>query len=141
YLGSLVNNVTIKDFDNSNFGPLAGPFLNKAALPNKPKVILNPNAVNVMEVSAEVWSSIQNELAFENMSGISGFALIINIVQTGSQVTFPASPQLQNTQGYTLFNFPDASGPLLLIGRRGINGVVLAPNANITTNTQANLEG
>ncbi len=141
YLGSLANNVTIKDFDNSNFGPLNGPFLDKSLLPAKPKVILNPNGVNVMTISAEAWSSISNELAFENLSGNTGFALIINITQTGSQVTFPLSPQLQNTQGYTLFNLPDANGALSLIGRRGINGVLLAPNAAITTNTQANLEG
>ncbi|GAA4438403.1 hypothetical protein GCM10023091_19030 [Ravibacter arvi] len=134
------DNVILRDFDNAAYR-LDGPFLSTAGLPAKPKFVLDPDAVNVINISAEVWSSFNNEVRFSGLNASPGFALIINILGANRTVRFANLPDLMNSKGRVVFNFPDANGEVRLTGNAQIDGVILAPLAKIVKDNAGNLVG
>jgi choice-of-anchor A domain-containing protein len=139
-LKDLAHTVVMRDFDNASIEK-TGPFLSRSGLPNKPKFILDPQKINVLTISNEVWSSFQNEVRFEGFSQNKGFALIINILDASGDVRFANAPDLNNNKGHVVFNFPDATSDIRLVGNGQIDGVILAPKAKVTKQTPANLVG
>lgn len=141
-LGSLEHNVVMKDFDNASVH-LSGPFRSKNGLPGKPKFILDPNKLNVLTITNEVWSSFNNEVRFEGFQSIPkpGFGLIINIENASGDVRFASLPDLVNNKGYTVINFPGATSDIKLKGNGQLDGVILAPKAKVKKDSFANFVG
>jgi choice-of-anchor A domain-containing protein len=142
-LGSLGNTVTIKNFDNAGAPPVSPPYDNVSKFQNvKPKVILASDRRNVLNITADVWSSFSNGVFFEGFSTHKNFELIINILNAnGKTVYFPNSPELQNNKGRVIFNFPNTNQSVMIKPRAQLNGVIMAPKANVIKQQGANLEG
>ncbi|WP_229249158.1 choice-of-anchor A family protein [Dyadobacter sandarakinus] len=158
-LREMADNLAIRD-QNGNIMPNApvGPYLDPSVIGNNPKIIVDPNKINVLTVSAAVWSRIGNsniegipsgpQLGQTNYSG--AFGLIVNIVDvpaykatTGSStVSFPGFGGLSDPQGsYVIYNFPDAVGTLTLGGNAQISGTIFAPQADLIKENNGNING
>lgn len=158
-LKEMADNLPIRD-QNGNIMAAApmGPYLDPNVIGNNPKIIVDPNKVNVLTVSAAVWNKIGNS----NVEGIpqgpqlgqtspgNSFALIINIVDfptfcgaTGSnKINFPGFGGLSDSQGsYVIYNFPDATKGLTLGGNAQISGTIFAPQADIVKENNGNING
>ncbi|PWJ59067.1 putative secreted protein (Por secretion system target)/choice-of-anchor A domain-containing protein [Dyadobacter jejuensis] len=154
-LALLADNLPIKD-QNGNTIPGAemGPYKDPSKFGNNPRIVVDPNKINVLTVSAAVWNSIQNI----NIQGIpngpsqvgaevpnKNFGLIINIVDYpafGGTLSFPGFGGLNDSQGsYILYNFPDASSTLTVGGNAQISGTLLAPRANLIKDNNGNING
>lgn len=158
-LKEMADNLPIRD-QNGNIMASApmGPYLDPSVIGNNPKIIVDPNKVNVLTVSAAVWNKIGNS----NIEGIpqgpqlgqtssgNNFALIINIVDfptfcgmTGSnKINFPGFGGLSDSQGsYVLYNFPDATKGITLGGNAQISGTVFAPQADVVKENNGNING
>ncbi len=141
-LGELSNTVIMKDMDNGGKAPVAGPFTSKSGLPMKPKFILDPNKINVLNITAEVWNSFQNGMFFEGFSSSPGFALIVNILNANGEVKFFGLPDFQNNMGHVIFNFPGAKSEIKFSSASSeIYGIILAPEAHVIKQSNANLVG
>lgn len=158
-LKEMADNLPIRD-QNGNIMASApmGPYLDPNVIGNNPKIIVDPNKVNVLTVSAAVWNKIGNS----NIEGIpqgpqlgqtsagNNFALIINIVDfptfcgmTGSnKINFPGFGGLSDSQGsYVIYNFPDATKGITLGGNAQISGTVFAPQADVVKENNGNING
>ncbi len=141
-LGELTNTVVMKNFDNSSEPPVSGPFLSTSGLPSKPKFILDPNKINVLNISANVWNSFQNGMFFEGFSSSPGFAVIVNILNANGDVKFFGLPDFQNNKGHVIFNFPGAKSEIRFSNASSeIDGIILAPEASVIKQSNANLVG
>lgn len=136
-LAALTHNVVARNMDNPS-QQVSGPFTTNFQF--KPKFILNGNGINVLNVKASVWSSIQNEIYFENFTSNPGFALIVNILDASGEVKFPNSPNTSEGGSYVVFNFPNATS-IQLKPNSDIDGTILAPLADVTKKSGSNLEG
>ncbi|WP_025761487.1 choice-of-anchor A family protein [Dyadobacter tibetensis] len=154
-LATLADNLPIRDQNGRIIsGAEVGPYSASNQFGNNPKIIVDPNKVNVLTVSAELWNSINNI----NIEGIpSGpskigdpipntkFALIVNIVDFPSfnkKINFPGFGGLNDAQGsYVLYNFPDAVGALSIGGNAQISGTIMAPQAKLTKENNGNING
>ncbi|WP_229212899.1 choice-of-anchor A family protein [Dyadobacter soli] len=158
-LKEMADNLPIRD-QNGNIVESAkmGPYLDPSVIGNNPKIIVDPNKINVLTVSAAVWNKIGNS----NIEGIpqgpqlgqtspnNNFALIINIVdfptfcgQTGgNKINFPGFGGLSDPQGsYVIYNFPDATKGLTLGGNAQISGTIFAPQADVVKENNGNING
>nr|WP_295923535.1 choice-of-anchor A family protein [uncultured Dyadobacter sp.] len=159
-LKDLADNLPIRD-QNGNIVPSAamGPYLDPNAIGNNPKIIVDPNKINVLTVSAAVWNKIGNA----NIEGIpagpslgdasySGkFGLVINIVDFPTfcaanggnpRINFPGFGGLSDPQGaYVIYNFPDATKSITLGGNAQISGTIFAPQADVVKDNNGNING
>ena len=159
-LKEMTDNLAIRD-QNGNIitGMETGPYLDPSKIGNNPKIIVNPNAINVLTVSAAVWDKIGNT----NIEGIpqgpqlgdasytGPFALIINIIDfptfaaskgNNPIINFPSVGGLSDPQGsYVIYNFPDATDKLVLGGNTPIHGTIFAPCANLIKENNGNING
>jgi choice-of-anchor A domain-containing protein len=148
---------------NAITGAEIGPYFDKNVFDQNPKIRVNPNALNVLTVSAEVWNSINN-INFENIpsgpqlgtteeqyAGNGGrFGLVINIVDFptfcasrggNSSIKFPNVGGLSDPQGsYVIYNFPDATKTMTITGSV-IHGTIFAPLAQLTKGNNGNING
>ncbi|TLV03589.1 choice-of-anchor A family protein [Dyadobacter luticola] len=144
-------------------GAEVGPYLTTGIFDQNPVIQVDPNAINVLTVSAAVWNSINN-INFKNVpSGPSlgttdtqyansggKFGLIINIVDFptlcannggNSDLKFPNVGGLDDPKAsYIVYNFPDATKSLTLKGNV-IFGSILAPQADVFKKNNGNLNG
>lgn len=158
-LKEMADNLPIRD-QNGNIMASApmGPYLDPNVIGNNPKIIVDPNKINVLTVSAAVWNKIGNS----NIEGIpqgpqlgqtspnTSFGLIINIVDfptfcgvTGSnKINFPGFGGLSDPQGsYVIYNFPDATKGITLGGNAQISGTIFAPQADVVKENNGNING
>lgn len=158
-LKDMADNLPIRD-QNGNIMASApmGPYLDPNVIGNNPKIIVDPNKINVLTVSAAVWNKIGNA----NIEGIpqgpqlgqtspnTSFGLIINIVDfptfcgvTGSnKINFPGFGGLSDPQGsYVIYNFPDATKGITLGGNAQISGTIFAPQADVVKENNGNING
>lgn len=159
-LKDLADNLPIRD-QNGNIVPSAamGPYLDPSVIGNNPKIIVDPNKINVLTVSAAVWNKIGNS----NIEGIpsgpslgdvsySGkFGLVINIVDFPTfcaanggnpRINFPGFGGLSDAQGaYVIYNFPDATKSITLGGNAQISGTIFAPQADVVKENNGNING
>jgi choice-of-anchor A domain-containing protein len=156
-LAGLEDNLAIRD-QNGKINPSApvGPYLKAADVLNNPKIIVDPNKINVLTVSADVWNIIQNS----NVEGFPGghqpgttsyndnFGLIVNIVNydafasSGDMLRFPQFGGISSDKGsMVIYNFPDATGTVKLAGNTEINGTIFTPNADLVKNGSNNING
>ncbi len=158
-LAAMADNVAIRD-QNGNIMQNApvGPYTNTAVIGNNPKIILDPNKINVLTVSAAVWEAIKNS----NIEGIpSGpqagtttytgkFGFVVNIInypafvasKGNTKVNFPSVGGLSDSQGsYVIYNFPDATDKVTLGGSTPIHGTVFAPQADLVKENSGNING
>lgn len=141
-LGELTNTVVMKNMDNGGQPAIAGPFMSTSGLPMKPKFILDPNKINVLNIAANVWNSFQNGMFFEGFSSSPGFAVIVNILNANGEVKFFALPDFQNNKGHVIFNFPGAKSEIKFSNSSSeIDGIILAPEAHVIKQSNANLVG
>jgi choice-of-anchor A domain-containing protein len=159
-LRDMADNLPILDQNGNPIpGALMGPYLDPNAIGNNPKIRVNPNAINVLTVSAAVWNKIGNT----NIEGIpSGpslgtktytgpFGLIINIVDFptfcannggSNKINFPSVGGLSDPQGsYVIYNFPDATKTVTLGGGTPIHGTIFTPKANLVKENNGNING
>ena len=159
-LKEMKDNLAIRD-QNGNIitGMETGPYLDPSKIGNNPKIIVDPNAINVLTVSAAVWDKIGNtnieripqgpQLGDGSYTG--PFALIINIVDfptfaapkgNNPIINFPSVGGLSDPQGsYVIYNFPDATDKLVLGGNTPIHGTIFAPCANLIKENNGNING
>ncbi|SKB75123.1 choice-of-anchor A family protein [Dyadobacter psychrophilus] len=159
-LKDMKDNLAIRD-QNGNIitGMETGPYLDPSKIGNNPKIIVDPNAINVLTVSAAVWDKIGNtnieripqgpQLGDGSYTG--PFALIINIVDfptfaaskgNNPIINFPGVGGLSDPQGsYVIYNFPDATDKLVLGGNTPIHGTIFAPCANLIKENNGNING
>lgn len=158
-LKDMADNLPIRDQNGSimNAAPM-GPYLDPNIFGNNPKIIVDPNKINVLTVSAAVWNKIGNS----NIEGIPAglqlgqssyngkFGLIINIVDfptfsgsTGSdRINFPTFGGLSDSQAsYVIYNFPDATRSITLGGNGQISGTIFAPQADVVKENNGNING
>lgn len=158
-LKEMADNLPIRD-QNGNIMASApmGPYLDPNVIGNNPKIIVDPNKINVLTVSAAVWNKIGNS----NIEGIpqgpqlgqtspnTSFGLIVNIVDfptfcgvTGSnKINFPGFGGLSDPQGsYVIYNFPDATKGITLGGNAQISGTIFAPQADVVKENNGNING
>lgn len=158
-LKEMADNLPIRD-QNGNIMASApiGPYLDPNVIGNNPKIIVDPNKINVLTVSAAVWNKIGNA----NIEGIpqgpqlgqtspnTGFGLVINIVDfptfcgmSGSnKINFPGFGGLSDPQGsYVIYNFPDATKGITLGGNAQISGTIFAPQADVVKENNGNING
>lgn len=159
-LKEMADNLPIRD-QNGNIMASApmGPYLDPNAIGNNPKIIVDPNKINVLTVSAAVWNKIGNA----NIEGIpqgpqlgqttppnTNFGLIINIVDfptfcglSGSnKINFPGFGGLSDPQGsYVIYNFPDATKGITLGGNAQISGTIFSPQADVVKENNGNING
>lgn len=141
-LGELTNTVVMKNMDNGGQPAISGPFMSTSGLPMKPKFILDPNKINVLNISASVWNSFTNGMFFEGFSSSPGFAVIVNILNANGEVKFFALPDFQNNKGHVIFNFPGAKSEIKFSNSSSeIDGIILAPEAHVIKQSNANLVG
>lgn len=141
-LGELSNTIVMKNMDNGGQAPIDGPFMSTSGLPMKPKFILDPNKINVLNISANVWNSFQNGMFFEGFSSSPGFAVIVNILNANGEVKFFSLPDFQNNKGHVIFNFPGARSEIKFSNASSqIDGIILAPEAHVIKQSNANLVG
>jgi choice-of-anchor A domain-containing protein len=156
-LSTLPDNLPILD-QNGNVVKDAemGPYTKPSVIGNNPKIYTNPNAINVLTVSAEVWNKIGNanveinpvyRNAGQNSYG-PNFGLIVNIINfqafsaVKNALDFPQLGGVSSSMGnYILFNFPDATGTVTLSGKTEINGTILAPKAIVVKEGSNNING
>ncbi|CAG5017543.1 hypothetical protein DYBT9275_05794 [Dyadobacter sp. CECT 9275] len=145
---SLTDNLPII---NENNVAVPGPYVTTGVYSNNPKLSVNANGVNVLTVTAEVWNSISHFNMDNVPSGpamgsetSNSYALIINIVNYAAfnkSLDFP-NMGLSDAQGsQVLYNFPDATGDLVISGNNTIKGTIFAPQANLTKNGSNNIDG
>ncbi|WP_026630196.1 choice-of-anchor A family protein [Dyadobacter alkalitolerans] len=159
-LRDMKDNLAIRD-QNGNIitGMETGPYLDPSKIGNNPKIIVDPNKINVLTVSAAVWDRIGNtniehipqgpQLGDGSYTG--PFALIINIVDfptfaaskgNNPIINFPSVGGLSDPQGsYVIYNFPDATDKLMLGGNTPIHGTIFAPCANLIKENNGNING
>ncbi|REA57738.1 hypothetical protein DSL64_22640 [Dyadobacter luteus] len=156
-LAALADNLPILD-QNGKVNPNApmGPYLKKSDILSNPKIKVDPNKINVLTVSAEVWQIISNS----NVEGMpqgyqqgttsynGPFGLIVNIVNydtfasKGEELKFPQFGGISSDKGgLVLYNFPDAKGTVKLAGNTEINGTIFAPTADLIKNGSNNING
>ncbi|GGN05394.1 hypothetical protein GCM10010967_45690 [Dyadobacter beijingensis] len=158
-LKEMADNLPIRD-QNGNIMAAApmGPYLNPNVIGNNPKIIVDPNKINVLTVSAAVWNKIGNS----NIEGIpqgpqlgqtsanTNFGLIINIVDVptftssngNDRINFPSFGGMSDSQGgYVLYNFPDATKSITLGGNGQISGTIFAPQADVVKENNGNING
>lgn len=159
-LKEMADNLPIRD-QNGNIMASApmGPYLDPSAIGNNPKIIVDPNKINILTVSAAVWNKIGNS----NIEGIptgpslgdasygGKFGLIINIVDFPTfcaanggnpRINFPGFGGLSDAQGaYVLYNFPDATKSITLAGNAQISGTIFAPQADVVKENNGNING
>jgi choice-of-anchor A domain-containing protein len=159
HLAALTDNLSIRD-QNGHIMPAAplGPYLDPSVIGNNPKIIVNPDVINVLTVSPAVWEAIKNCNIEKIPSGISlgtktysgKFGLIINIVgfpafaakKGNSNINFPGFGGLGDSQGsYVIYNFPDATETVTLKGNSQITGTIFAPQANVIKENNGNING
>jgi choice-of-anchor A domain-containing protein len=158
-LKEMADNLPIRDQNGNIMASAAmGPYLDPNVIGNNPKIIVDPNKINVLTVSAAVWNKIGNS----NIEGIpqghelgqtspnTSFGLIINIVDfptfcgvTGSnKINFPGFGGLSDPQGsYVIYNFPDATKGITLGGNAQISGTIFAPQADVVKENNGNING
>jgi choice-of-anchor A domain-containing protein len=158
-LTALTDNVSIRD-QNGHIMPAAplGPYLDPSVIGNNPKIIVNPDVINVLTVSPAVWEAIKNCNIEKIPSGLSlgtksysgNFGLIINIVgfpafvakKGNNTINFPGFGGLGDSQGsYVIYNFPDATETVTLGGNAQITGTIFAPQANVIKANNGNING
>ena len=154
-LATLTDNLPIYNVDSKT--TIAGPILNPSLLDQNVKIIVDPTQLNVLTVSAAVWSSIRGTVTFEKMpSGpsqpnveSSAFGVVINIINVpdvatvdgAKEVKFPNFGSLNdNHASYILYNFPDATTTLRLKGQV-LFGAIFAPRADLLKANSGNLNG
>lgn len=159
-LRDMADNLPIRD-QNGNIMASAkiGPYVDPSVIGNNPKIIVDPNKINVLTVSAAVWNKIGNS----NIEGIpagpalgqssygGNFGLVINIVDFPTfcaanggnpRINFPGFGGLNDSQGaYVIYNFPDATKSITLGGNAQISGTIFAPQADITKDNNGNING
>ncbi|WP_353718570.1 choice-of-anchor A family protein [Dyadobacter sp. 676] len=158
-LKEMADNLPIRD-QNGNIMASApvGPYLDPNIIGNNPKIVVDPNKINVLTVSAAVWNKIGNS----NIEGIpqgpqlgqtsynGNFGLIINIVDfptfSGAngtdRIDFPGFGGMSDSQGaYVLYNFPDATRSVTLGGNGQISGTIFAPQADVVKENNGNING
>jgi choice-of-anchor A domain-containing protein len=158
-LATLADNLPIRDQNgNINENAARGPYRNSSVIGNNPKIIVDPSAINVLTVSAEVWDGIRNINMEKVPSGFQPgtttyngtFGLIINIVdfesfaskKGNSEMRMPQIGGLASGQGgLAIFNFVDARGTIKFVSNVEINGTILAPNANVIKLEPSNING
>ena len=154
-LTGLADNLPIRDQNGNIISSAAmGPYLTTGVFGNNPKIIVNPNAINVLTVSAAVWNSLGNiniEGVPDGSSQVGGtvpnskFALVINIVNYpafNQKVNFPGFGGLSDSKGsYIIYNFADATGNLTIGGNTAIYGALFAPQANLIKENNGNING
>ncbi|MCE7065888.1 choice-of-anchor A family protein [Dyadobacter sp. CY326] len=159
-LRDMKDNLAIRD-QNGNIisGMETGPYLDPTKIGNNPKIIVDPNTINVLTVSAAVWEKIQNTniervpqgLQLGDVRYTGPFALIVNIIdfptfcaaKGGNPIiNFPSVGGLSDSQGsYVIYNFPDATERLILGGNTPIHGTIFAPYANLIKENNGNING
>ncbi|CAG5067701.1 hypothetical protein DYBT9623_00422 [Dyadobacter sp. CECT 9623] len=164
HLKDLEDNLPIRNQNGGIIeGAEMGPYNNPSKFDQNPKIRVNPNAINVLTVSAEVWNSINN-INFENIpsgpqlgtteeqyaAGGGGFGLIINIVDFptfcasrggNSSIKFPNVGGLSDPQGsYVIYNFPDATKSVTVTGSV-IHGTLFTPQAELVKQNNGNING
>jgi choice-of-anchor A domain-containing protein len=158
-LKEMADNLPIRD-QNGNIMASAtmGPYLDPNVIGNNPKIIVDPNKINVLTVSAAVWNKIGNS----NIEGIpvgpqlgqtsydGSFGLIINIVDFptfsasngNDRINFPSFGGMSDRQGgYVIYNFPDATRSITLGGNGQISGTIFAPQADVVKENSGNING
>ncbi|WP_138475889.1 choice-of-anchor A family protein [Dyadobacter bucti] len=158
-LATLKDNLAILDQNGNPIpGALTGPYLDPSVFGNNPKIKVNPNALNVLTVSAAVWNSIQNSNIEYIPAGPSlgqkeytgAFGLVVNIVDFpafaskngNSIINFPGFGGLSDAQGsYVIYNFPDATSTITLGGNTPIHGTIFAPQADLIKENNGNING
>lgn len=158
-LKEMADNLPIRD-QNGNIMPSAaiGPYLDPNVIGNNPKIIVDPDKINVLTVSAAVWNKIGNA----NIQGIpqgaqlgqttytGSFGLVINIVDFptfsassgNDRINFPGFGGLSDSQGsYVIYNFPDATRSITLGGNAQISGTIFAPQADVVKENNGNING
>ncbi|MGV3602306.1 MAG: choice-of-anchor A family protein [Dyadobacter fermentans] len=158
-LKDMADNLPIRDQNGRIVDAAAmGPYLDPSVIGNNPKIIVDPNKINVLTVSAAVWHKIGNanfegipsgaQLGQTSPSG--NFGLIINIVDfptfcgvTGNnKINFPGFGGLNDSQGsYVIYNFPDATKGITLGGNAQISGTIFAPQADVVKENNGNING
>ena len=144
-IATKTNNVNIGDQNGNSIPGLvvdgSGYYSNTSLAQSNPKIILDPNIVNVLNVTDAFWAALGGNINFQGVpsSGSGGF--ILNI-KSGGTVNFNM-PTTGGTNGptapYTIFNFPDAT--TLNISGAELNATVFAPFANITHSGLSNIQG
>lgn len=158
-LAALKDNLAILDQNGNPIpGALVGPYLDPSVFGNNPKIKVNPNALNILTVSAAVWNSIQNSNIEYIPAGPSlgqkeytgAFGLVINIVdfpafaskKGNATINFPSFGGLSDAQGsYLIYNFPDATNTITLGGNTPIHGTIFAPQADLIKENNGNING
>jgi choice-of-anchor A domain-containing protein len=159
HLAALKDNLSIRD-QNGNIMPSAplGPYLDPSVIGNNPKIVVDPNKINVLTVSAAVWEAIKNSNIEKMPSGLSlgskeytgNFGLIINIVgvpafaakKGNSTINFPSFGGLGDSQAsYVIYNFPDATETVTVGGNAQITGTIFTPQANLIKGNNGNING
>ncbi|KAA0992529.1 choice-of-anchor A family protein [Dyadobacter aurulentus] len=144
-------------------GAEMGPYSNPNKFDQNPRIRVNPNTINVLTVSAEVWNSINN-INFDYIpsgpqlgttdeqyaAGGGKFGLIINIVDFptfcasrggNSSIKFPNVGGLSDSQGsYVIYNFPDATKKMTITGSV-IHGTIFTPQAELIKGNNGNING
>ena len=156
---ALTDNLPIRD-QNGNIMSNApiGPYLDPSVIGNNPKIIVDPNKINVLTVSAAVWEAIKNSNIEKIPAGASlgqstysgSFALIVNIVnfpafaknKGNSTINFPSFGGLSDSQGsYVIYNFPDATETVTVGGNAQIVGTIFTPQADLIKANNGNING
>jgi choice-of-anchor A domain-containing protein len=158
-LSSMQDNLPIRDQNgNINGNAPVGPYIKRSDIGNNPKIVVDPQKINVLTVSAEVWDGIGNINMEKVPQGYQPgtntytgpFGLIINIInfdsfakQKGnSTMRMPQIGGLASGQGgLVIFNFVDATSIVTLAGNTEINGTILAPQANLVKEGSNNING
>jgi len=146
FLGTLgeptANIVSARNQDNAS-QVVSGPFTSKPF--DKPRFILQPDRLNVLTVSASVWSSF-NEIDFEGFSTHPNFALIINFVGVGNGSTINfVNNRIEGDISKIeriILNFPEITTPGFTFYVQGmVRGTILAPYANVNKKANQNILG
>ena len=143
--GTKTNNVAIGDQNGNAIPGLTvdgtGYYSDASLVQSNPKITLDPNAINVLNVTGDFWTALGANINFQNVPQSGSGALIINF-KTGGTYNF-VMPSNGGTNGgtaaYTLFNFPNAT--TLSVGGAELNGSVFAPFADITHIGTNNIQG
>ncbi|MCF0073825.1 choice-of-anchor A family protein [Dyadobacter sp. CY261] len=158
-LKEMADNLPIRD-QNGNIMQSAamGPYLDPNIFGNNPKIIVDPNKINVLTVSAAVWNKIGSSniegipqgLQIGNTSYTGPFGLIVNIVDFptfansngNDRINFPTFGGLSDSQAsYVIYNFPDATKSITLGGNGQISGTIFAPQADVVKENNGNING
>lgn len=164
HLRDLADNLPIRNQNGGIIdGAALGPYSNPQKFDQNPKIIVDPNKLNVLTVTAKVWNSINN-INFEGVpegpqlgtteeqyaSSGKKFGLVINIIDFptfcaenggNNTIKFPNVGGLGDSKGSTIiYNFPDATKGLS-VGGSVIFGTIFAPQADLIKRNNGNING